>query len=141
MSHISRSAIGFLMCCFASSALCAPLEPLFSLTTREQAPLLETLKEIVSIESGSRDAAGIAQLADVVARRLKALGAEVELVAPRNVYKMEDTPDSIGQMVRATFIGTGKAKILLIAHMDIIQRALWRSNRFASKAIAPMDLE
>ena len=33
---------------------------------------------------------------------------------------MEDTPDTIGKMVRATFAGTGTKKILLIAHMDTV---------------------
>jgi glutamate carboxypeptidase len=33
---------------------------------------------------------------------------------------MEDTPEKIGKMVRATFAGTGKKKILLIAHMDTV---------------------
>src|SRR5919204_3411393 len=77
-------------------------------------PLLATLKELVSIESGSRDSEGLARLAELIAARFKALGAEVELVAPAEVYKMEDTPSAIGRMVRATFKGRGSKKILLI---------------------------
>jgi|SRR5438067_215414 len=83
-------------------------------------PLLATLKELVSIESGSRDSEGLARLAELIASRFKALGAEVELVAPAEVYKMEDTPSAIGRMVRATFKGRGSKKILLIAHMDTV---------------------
>ena len=33
---------------------------------------------------------------------------------------MEDTPEKIGKMVRATFTGNGTKKILLIAHMDTV---------------------
>ncbi len=33
---------------------------------------------------------------------------------------MEDTPEQIGKMVRATFAGTGAKKILLLAHMDTV---------------------
>jgi glutamate carboxypeptidase len=33
---------------------------------------------------------------------------------------MEDTPENIGKMVRATFTGSGTKKILLIAHMDTV---------------------
>src|SRR5882757_2957552 len=33
---------------------------------------------------------------------------------------MEDTPEKIGKMVRATFTGKGTKKILLIAHMDTV---------------------
>ena len=44
----------------------------------------------------------------------------MELIEPSNVYRMEDTPEKIGKMVRATFAGTGTKKILLIAHMDMV---------------------
>ncbi|HYL24316.1 MAG TPA: glutamate carboxypeptidase [Burkholderiales bacterium] len=83
-------------------------------------PLLATLKDLVSIESGSRDSAGLARLAALVAARFKQLGAEVELVEPAEVYKMEDTPPSIGRIVRATFRGRGTKKLLLIGHMDTV---------------------
>jgi glutamate carboxypeptidase len=83
-------------------------------------PLLATLKELVSIESGSRDSEGLSRLAALIAARFKALGAEVELAEPSGVYKMEDTPASIGSMVRATFKGRGSKKVLLIAHMDTV---------------------
>jgi len=88
---------------------------------REKAPLLDTLKDLVSIDSGSRDLEGLARLADLIASRLKALGGEVELVdVNADIYRMEDTPERVGQAVRATFKGTGASKILLIAHMDTV---------------------
>src|SRR5436309_12989999 len=68
-------------------------------------PLLATLKELVSIESGSRDSAGLAKLAALIAARFKELGAEGELVEPADVYRLEDTPASIGKVVRDAFIG------------------------------------
>jgi glutamate carboxypeptidase len=40
--------------------------------------------------------------------------------ASPDVYKMGDTPDKLGRMVRATFKGTGKGKVMLIAHMDTV---------------------
>ena len=86
-------------------------------------PLLATLKELVSIESGSRDSEGLARLAALIASRFKALGAEVELLEPADVYRMEDTPPSIGRIVRATFRGRGTKKILLIGHMDTVYLA------------------
>jgi len=86
-------------------------------------PLLATLKELVSIESGSRDSEGLARLAALIASRFKALGAEVELLEPTDVYRMEDTPPSIGRIVRATFRGRGTKKILLIGHMDTVYLA------------------
>src|SRR2546421_363441 len=86
----------------------------------QKQPLLATLKELVSIESGSRDSAGLARLAALIAARFQDLGAEVELAEPADVYRMEDTPANIGKIVRATFKGRGSKKILLIGHMDTV---------------------
>lgn len=71
----------------------------------QQTPLLATLKELVLIESGSSDTAGVARVADVSARRLKALGADVE------------RKDS---SVTGRFTGKGRKRIMLIAHMDTV---------------------
>lgn len=98
-----------------------PQEPVLAAAKREKGPLLDTLKDLVSIESGSRDLEGLARLADLIAGRLKALGGEVDLVdVGGDLYRMEDTPQKVGQAVRATFKGTGTSKILLIAHMDTV---------------------
>lgn len=104
----------------AARAVAQPTEPVLSLAKKEKPALLETLKELVSIETGSRDLEGLDKLANIIARRLKNLTGRVELVEVSNVYRMEDTPEKIGRMVRATFTGTGTKKILLIAHMDTV---------------------
>jgi glutamate carboxypeptidase len=114
-------AVAFLLLAgTASHAWGQAREPILSLAKKEKPALLETLKALVSIESGSRDDEGLAKLAGVIAGRLKELGGQVELVEPTDVYKMEDTPEKIGKMVRASFTGTGTRKILLIAHMDTV---------------------
>jgi glutamate carboxypeptidase len=114
-------AVAFLLLAgTASHALGEAREPILSLAKKEKPALLETLNALVAIESGSRDGEGLAKLADVIAGRLKELGGQVELVEPSDVYKMEDTPEKIGKMVRASFTGTGTRKILLIAHMDTV---------------------
>ncbi len=106
----------------ALTASAAPLEPVLSLASKEKAPLLDTLKDLVSIESGSGDREGLDKLADLIANRLRALGGAVELVEPNpaEVYPMVDTPKQIGKMVLARFTGTGTKKMLLIAHMDTV---------------------
>jgi glutamate carboxypeptidase len=110
-----------LIIAFANLAFAQPVEPVVEQARANKAPLLDTLKELVLIESGSRDAEGLARLADLIAAKLKALGAaEVQLVEAADIYRMEDTPDSIGKAVRATFRGKGKKKILLLAHMDTV---------------------
>jgi glutamate carboxypeptidase len=95
-------------------------EAVMTRVRQERAPFVATLRDLVSIESGSGDIDGLNRLADVIAARLRALGGEVELVAPSDVYKMGDTPERIGRMVVGRFRGTGKARILLLAHMDTV---------------------
>ena len=103
-----------------AQALSQLVEQVLSLAKKEKPVLLETLKDLVSIESGSRDNEGLDKLANLIAGRLKSLDGQVELVEPSNIYKMEDTPEKIGKMVQATFAGAGTKKILLIAHMDTV---------------------
>ena len=100
----------------------APLEPVQSLAAKEKAPLLATLKDLVSIESGSGDREGLDRLSALIADRLAAIGGSVEMIEPdpADTYRMVDTPKAIGRMVRARFTGTGTRKILLIAHMDTV---------------------
>jgi len=109
-----------LLATMATSAFGQAVEPVRSLAAKEKPALLDTLKALTSIESGSSDAEGLGRLADVIAARLRELGGQVELVEPSDIYKMADTPAQIGKMVRATFTGTGDKKILLIAHMDTV---------------------
>ncbi|WP_254789636.1 M20/M25/M40 family metallo-hydrolase [Variovorax sp. OV329] len=100
---------------------------------KQKRALLETLKEYVSIESGSRDLEGLDKLANLIAGKLRALGGKVELIEPTGdaVYRMEDTPEKIGKVVRATFTGTGTKKIMLIAHMDTVyQRGMLEKQPF-----------
>jgi len=106
---------------FLGSAFAAPDAKIAALAAKEKPALLDTLKELVSIESGSRDLDGLEKISDLIAAKFKALGGEVELIDPSaEAYRMEDTPEKIGRVVRATFKGTGKKKILLIAHMDTV---------------------
>ncbi|BEP62866.1 M20/M25/M40 family metallo-hydrolase [Variovorax sp. V213] len=103
------------------TAFAAPDARIAALAAKEKPALLETLKELVSIESGSRDLEGLEKISDLIAAKFKAMGGEVELIDPSaDAYRMEDTPEKIGRVVRATFKGTGKKKIMLIAHMDTV---------------------
>ena len=113
---------GLCLAAMAPPAAAAPVEPVRSLAARERAPLINTLKDLVAIESGSGDREGLDRIADVVASRLKALGGAVEMIEPdpADIYRMNDTPKQIGEMVRARFTGAGTKKILLIAHMDTV---------------------
>ena len=106
----------------AASAAAAPVEPVNSFAGKEKPALLETLKSLVSIESGSGDRDGLDTISSLIADRLRALGGDVTLIEPAeaDIYRMADTPKRIGRMVQARFTGTGTKSILLIAHMDTV---------------------
>jgi len=104
----------------AAPAWAAPVGPVHELAQKEQAPLLDTLRDLVNIESGSKDSEGLARLAGLIRDKLAALGGKVELIEPTDIYRMDDTPPKPGQMVRAEFKGTGTSRIMLIAHMDTV---------------------
>src|SRR5438046_4874061 len=110
-------------CALALSAVparAAPVERIHELALQQKAPLLDTLRDLVNIESGSKDSEGLARLAALIGERLTRLGGKVEIVEPTDIYRMEDTPPKPGAMVHAEFKGTGSKKIMLIAHMDTV---------------------
>jgi len=88
----------------------------------EQVPqVLASLKDLVSIESGSRDLEGLATLSKLIAQRLQASGMTVQTLptqAPSFHPQLKGA--TLGSMVYGTRAGTGKRKVLLIAHMDTV---------------------
>jgi glutamate carboxypeptidase len=93
-----------------------------SAAASQKQPLLDSLKEFVNIETGSRDHEGIAQATELLAAKLRALDGQVQFIEPQEStnYRMADTPDKIGRLVKATWRGTGSKRILLIAHIDTV---------------------
>ena len=79
---------------FNQVSIAEPKEPLFSVVQNEQNFFLATLKDLVSIESGSRDREGLDKISQVIFNKLKALGGHVEFIEPdTSIYRMHDTPD------------------------------------------------
>ena len=117
----SKPRFSSLLASAATHAPCQPVQPVMSLAQKERPALIETLKELCAIESGSSDIEGLDRIAAVIAGRLEALGGKVEMVeADQSTHRQSGTPEKIGKMVRATFTGTGTRKILLLAHMDTV---------------------
>ncbi len=105
----------------AGGVLGQPVEPVLSLAKKERQPFLDTLKQLVSIETGTRDLEGLERAAYLIAGRLQALGGKVDLIDPTtDAYRMADTPEKIGKIVHARFEGKGTKRILLLAHMDTV---------------------
>lgn len=77
-----------------------------------RADQLKLLEQIVDIDSGTGDVEGGRKVADVLQPRLEALGAHVERVPA----EQPGLPDNLV----ATVTGTGKGRILMIAHMDTV---------------------
>ncbi|MED5619800.1 glutamate carboxypeptidase [Ideonella sp. BN130291] len=94
------------------AAFAAPDARLLQQAQQAQPAVVSTLKELVLIESGSANVAGLQKMADYTERRLKALGARTERLA------VSRGPG--GVMVKGSFSGTGQARVLLIAHMDTV---------------------
>jgi glutamate carboxypeptidase len=128
MNPMSNTMRRFQLSAFAAaivlnaSAACAqqPVAAIQDLAKQEQPLLLDTLRDLVSIESGSKDLEGLAKIASLIAERLTQLGGKVEVISPNDIYRMDDTPEKVGSIVKAEFQGSGKAKILLIGHMDTV---------------------
>jgi glutamate carboxypeptidase len=76
-----------------------------------KADALKLLERLVNIDSGSGYGPGLTQVSEIAIDELKQLGFEIERV-----------PDAAAKSshVIATLKGTGKAKILLMAHMDTV---------------------
>ena len=95
----------------AASSAWAADEKLLAAARAAQPAVIESLREMVLMESGSQDAAGLKSMADYLDARLRALGASTE----RSVSGIGPA-----EWVKGTFVGTGKRSFLLIAHMDTV---------------------
>lgn len=121
MTTVARAALLAATLLMSVGAPAQTLPELQALAAREQPALLKTLQQLVEIESGSADREGLERIAGVVSQRLRELGGQVELIEPgADLYRMFDTPERVGPMVKASFKGRGGAKLLLIAHMDTV---------------------
>jgi glutamate carboxypeptidase len=115
----------------AGLALAAPVAPVYDLAQKEKPGMLDTMRDLVNIESGSKDLEGLAKIAGLIRDRLTQLGGKAELLDAPEIYRMGDTPEKIGQIVHAVFKGNGKRKIMLIAHMDTVYlRGMLKDQQF-----------
>lgn len=93
-------------------ALAEPHKQIQTSAEHYQGDALKLLERLVNIDSGSGYEPGLSQVAAISIDELKKLGATIEMVP-------NTAPDK-SKHVLATLKGTGKAKILLMAHMDTV---------------------
>lgn len=112
-----------LACVGGASALqAAPVAAVHDAAKAQQQAMLDTMRDLVGIESGSKDVEGVERIAALIGERFKALGGKVEIIQPTDIFRLDDTPERVGPMVHAEFKGSGQKKIMLIAHMDTVYR-------------------
>jgi len=111
MPVLARCTLLAALALAAATQATAADEKLLAAARGAQPAVIDSLREMVLIESGSQDAAGLKAMADYVEGRLRTLGAVTERI-PAGVGP--------GEMVKGSFTGTGKRSFLLIAHMDTV---------------------
>ncbi len=98
----------------------------------EQPAVIETLRRLTAMDSGTGQAEGIEQVAAILETELKSLGATVERLA---------APPSIGPVVVGRLAGKGRGRVMMMAHMDTVYPAGTAQKRpfrvEGNRAIAP----
>jgi len=113
--------LSLLLIVLGGSAAAQSNDAVKALAQREKQPLIDTLKALVEIESGSADVEGVTRIGALIADRLRGLAGSVELVSPAaDLPRITSLPDQFASTVVARFHGRGTARILLLAHMDTV---------------------
>ncbi|OLF54392.1 M20/M25/M40 family metallo-hydrolase [Pseudomonas chlororaphis] len=107
----ARIGLTLALALLASQAIAAPHPQVHNDAQRYQDDALKLLERLVNIDSGSGYGAGLDQVSDIAVAELQKLGASIEKVPNGSAG---------GSHVLATLKGTGKARILLMAHMDTV---------------------
>ncbi|MEJ8853164.1 glutamate carboxypeptidase [Variovorax robiniae] len=112
---VSSIALACTLALGTTAAQAAPDAKLLAAAEKAQPALIENLKEMVLVESGSLNAEGLLKMADITDGRLKAMGFKTE--------RIKTTIGTPAEIVLGTMKGTGKRKIMLQAHMDTVYPA------------------
>jgi hypothetical protein len=80
--RLSVAVLATALACAQAFAQSAPDAAVQRAAAAQKQPLLDTLKELVSIETGSRDFEGLTRATELVGGKLRALGAQVDFPEP-----------------------------------------------------------
>lgn len=89
------------------------ISQIVALADQEAPELLQTLEELVAIESGSSDLEGLAKIQAAIGKKLDNLGIPYQVIQGSGNTKT-------GAMIQVKIKGNGTAKIAMIAHMDTV---------------------
>ncbi|WP_247701542.1 M20/M25/M40 family metallo-hydrolase, partial [Ralstonia solanacearum] len=107
----SRLALAALLLCAAPLSHADANPKVLAAAEHYRSDALQLLERLVNIDSGTGNEAGLSRLSAIVVDELRKTGAQVETVS---------AAPAVGNNVLATWRGTGKARILLMAHMDTV---------------------
>ena len=113
----AATGLAILMFVTAGSALAAGKPPvrdakIWAAAEGARVEQLKLLEQVVNLDSGTGDVEGGRRVAGILIPRLKALGMSVQIV------KAEI--DGLSENIVATQTGTGKGRVLIIAHLDTV---------------------
>ena len=106
------AALAFLALVSVAPAVAAEaVKPILDSAEKHKPGATKLWERLVNIDSGTGDAEGMKAVGAIAIEELKKLGAAVETVS---------SAPAAGDNIVATFNGTGKGKVLLMAHMDTV---------------------
>ncbi len=110
---VAQIAAAVALCLSSLSAMAAEIKPaeLLEQANAEKSAYIETVKQLVAVDTGTGQAEGLATVSKMLVERLQALGAQVS-TSPA-------TP-SAGDNIVGTFKGTGSKDFLLMVHYDTV---------------------
>lgn len=109
--HLRLCTLALALTCATAQAVEPTPQELYSQAQAEQPHYLETLKSLVSVDTGTGTEAGLKQVGAELVKRLEALGAKVTT---------QPATPSVGDNIVGTFKGTGDKDFLLIVHYDTV---------------------
>jgi glutamate carboxypeptidase len=112
-ARLTSALAGILLLSSTGAAAAAHRQAqVYAAVLANRAGALDLLADIVDIDSGTGDVPGGARVTTLLADRLRALGAEVR----SEPAEAPDLPDNLVAVLR----GSGRGKILIVAHLDTV---------------------
>ncbi|WP_100632816.1 M20/M25/M40 family metallo-hydrolase [Pseudomonas qingdaonensis] len=105
------SALALCLSFACTGAIASPAQDLLEKAKAEQSSYLDTLKTLVSVDTGTGTQQGLTDIGALLVKRLEALGATVQTSAA--------TP-SVGNNIVGTFKGSGSKRFMLMVHYDTV---------------------
>jgi glutamate carboxypeptidase len=95
----------------APAAAAEAVKPILDSAEKHKPGAIKLWERLVNIDSGTGDAEGMKAVGAIAVEELQKLGAKIETTS---------SAPAVGDNIVATFTGTGKGTVLLMAHMDTV---------------------